>query len=171
MLIIHRNCIAYDNLDTKDLEEVQNPAMSYDDGRCWHKITDGDESLQRSLGDSYTWEELLDGNYSDGGNVIIAPSSIRNEITPQLIKLGFGIQESYFSGEDRFYFQGNEAVYIGRGRPIGFSPINGTGGAMTKKNKAWSMPDEDWEWLESQSNQSEVLRHAIALYRQHQEGK
>lgn len=38
---------------------------------------------------------------------------------------------------------------------------------MAKKNKAWSMPDEDWKWLESQSNQSEILRDAIALYRQH----
>lgn len=51
------------------------------------------------------------------------------------------------------------------GRPIGFSPINGKGKAMVKKNKAWSMPDEDWDWLESQSNQSEIIRRAIAQYR------
>jgi len=37
---------------------------------------------------------------------------------------------------------------------------------MTKKNKAWSMPDADWEWLESQTNQSEIIRSAIAFYRQ-----
>lgn len=36
---------------------------------------------------------------------------------------------------------------------------------MVKKNKAWSMPDEDWDWLESQSNQSEIIRRAIAQYR------
>lgn len=36
---------------------------------------------------------------------------------------------------------------------------------MVKKTKAWSMPDSDWEWLESHPNQSEVLRKAIALYR------
>lgn len=39
---------------------------------------------------------------------------------------------------------------------------------MTKKNKAWSMPDHHWDWLESQSNQSEILRNAIALYRSQQ---
>jgi hypothetical protein len=33
---------------------------------------------------------------------------------------------------------------------------------MTKKNKAWSMPDEDWIRLESQPNQSEFIRRAIA---------
>ena len=53
-----------------------------------------------------------------------------------------------------------------RGRPEGYSPINGKGGAMTKKNKAWSMPCSDWEWLEGQENQSDVIRRAIALYRQ-----
>lgn len=53
-----------------------------------------------------------------------------------------------------------------RGRREGFSPINGEGGAMTKKNKAWSMPDDDWQWLESQPNQSEIIRSAISLYRQ-----
>jgi len=37
---------------------------------------------------------------------------------------------------------------------------------MTKKNKAWSMPDDDWQWLESQPNQSEIIRSAIAFYRQ-----
>lgn len=56
-----------------------------------------------------------------------------------------------------------------RGRPVGFSPINGKGAAMTKKNKAWSMLDDDWQWLENQSNQSEALREAITLYRQNQE--
>lgn len=37
---------------------------------------------------------------------------------------------------------------------------------MTKKNKAWSMPDDDWKWLESQTNQSEIIRSAIASYHQ-----
>jgi len=40
---------------------------------------------------------------------------------------------------------------------------------MLKKSKAWSMPDEDWKWLESQDNQSETLRQAIAFYRQQSE--
>ena len=53
-----------------------------------------------------------------------------------------------------------------RGRPEGYSPINGKGKAMTKRHKAWSMPTSDWEWLESQENQSDVIRRAIALYRQ-----
>ena len=53
-----------------------------------------------------------------------------------------------------------------RGRPEGYSPINGKNGAMTKRHKAWSMPTPDWEWLESQENQSDVIRRAIALYRQ-----
>lgn len=37
--------------------------------------------------------------------------------------------------------------------------------SMTKKGKAWSMPDEDWEWLEDQENQAEVIRNAIQQYR------
>jgi hypothetical protein len=41
--------------------------------------------------------------------------------------------------------------------------------SMLKKSKAWSMPDEDWKWLESQDNQSETLRQAIAFYRQQSE--
>lgn len=48
---------------------------------------------------------------------------------------------------------------IAKGRPVELN-------SMTKKNKAWSMPDSDWEWLEAQPNQSEVVREAIALYRQ-----
>jgi len=43
-----------------------------------------------------------------------------------------------------------------------------SGNAMDKKNKAWSMPIAEWEWLESQPNQSETLRRAIAFYRQSQ---
>lgn len=53
-----------------------------------------------------------------------------------------------------------------RGRKPGFSPVTGWDGTLIKKNKAWSMPDPDWEWLEDQPNQSEILRQAIALYRQ-----
>lgn len=52
-----------------------------------------------------------------------------------------------------------------RGRQIGFSPINGEGGAMTKKNKAWSMTDDMWDWLESQPNQSETIRDAVEMLR------
>ena len=37
---------------------------------------------------------------------------------------------------------------------------------MKRKHKAWSMPEDDWDWLESQPNQSEIIRKAIALYRQ-----
>lgn len=51
------------------------------------------------------------------------------------------------------------------GRPQGFSPILGEDGAMVKKAKAWSMPQSDWDWLESQSNQAETIRDAIAMYR------
>jgi hypothetical protein len=58
-----------------------------------------------------------------------------------------------------------------RGRRKGFSPINGAGAAMIKKNKAWSMPQTDWDWLESQPNQSEVLRNAIAFLKQKKETK
>ena len=50
-----------------------------------------------------------------------------------------------------------------RGRPLGYSPSGGK--CLTKRNKAWSMPSEDWEWLESQPNQSQVIRQAIAEYR------
>jgi len=51
------------------------------------------------------------------------------------------------------------------GRPQGFSPILGEDMAMVKKAKAWSMPQSDWDWLESQSNQAETIRDAIAMYR------
>jgi len=34
---------------------------------------------------------------------------------------------------------------------------------MIKKNKAWSMPSELWDWLESQPNQSEYLRKLIEI--------
>lgn len=166
MLIIHKNCIAYDHLDPEDLQQIQNPAKSHDDERCWYEILDGDESIQRSLGESYTWQEILEGDYSSKSDVIIAPSILQSDVLESLQKLGFHLQESYYSGEDRYYFEGNEIRYLKPGRRTGFSPINGEGGAMIKKNKAWSMPDEDWDWLESQPNQSEVIRSAIALYRQ-----
>lgn len=68
---------------------------------------------------------------------------------------------------DKVHSLPSEGVRV-RGRPVGFSPINGDGGAMVKKNKAWSMPETDWQWLESQSNQSEIIRDAIAHYRQSQ---
>ncbi len=42
-------------------------------------------------------------------------------------------------------------------------------GSMVKRNKAWSMTAETWQWLESQPNQAETLREAIALFRQSQE--
>lgn len=69
---------------------------------------------------------------------------------------------------DKFHSLPPEGKRV-RGRPQGFSPLNGEGGAMVKKNKAWSMSGEDWRWLESQPNQSEVLREAISLHRQNQE--
>ncbi len=57
-----------------------------------------------------------------------------------------------------------------RGRQKGYSPIAEK--PLVKNRKAWSMPKEDWEWLESQENQSKVLREAIELYRQNTpEGK
>lgn len=62
---------------------------------------------------------------------------------------------------DKIYSLPSEGKRV-RGRPEGFSPINGKGGAMVKKNKAWSMPEADWQWLKNQSNQSEILRTAIA---------
>jgi hypothetical protein len=34
---------------------------------------------------------------------------------------------------------------------------------MVKKNKAWSMPQEMWDWLEAQPNQSQALREAMQL--------
>jgi hypothetical protein len=62
---------------------------------------------------------------------------------------------------DKVHFLPPEGKRV-RGRREGFSPINGEGRAMVKKNKAWSMPEADWQWLETQSNQSKVLRDAIA---------
>lgn len=40
---------------------------------------------------------------------------------------------------------------------------------MAKKSKAWSMSENDWQWLESQPNQSRVLREAIRQYREKKE--
>lgn len=51
-----------------------------------------------------------------------------------------------------------------RGRPVGFT-VSGQP-AMIAKTKTWSQNALDWEWLESHPNQSEVLRQAIAYYRQ-----
>lgn len=48
------------------------------------------------------------------------------------------------------------------GRPKGFSPIHGEDGAMVQKSKAFSMPADDWLWLEAQPNQSKTIREAIA---------
>jgi hypothetical protein len=52
-----------------------------------------------------------------------------------------------------------------KGRVPGFSPVTGWEGTLVKDCKKWSMPQSDWDWLESQPNQSEILREAIAQYR------
>lgn len=52
------------------------------------------------------------------------------------------------------------------GRPTGYTPSGNP--PMVKKPKSWSLSNDDWEWLESQSNQSESIRQAIAHYRQSQ---
>lgn len=52
------------------------------------------------------------------------------------------------------------------GRPVGYSPIRGEGGAMVQTQIKTSLPQEDLDWLNSQSNKSETVRKAIALYRQ-----
>lgn len=71
-----------------------------------------------------------------------------------------------FLGEITSPLGHNDSWWVYRQNPVGrpkdFSPINGAGGAMTKKSKAWSMPDDDWIRLESQPNQSEFIRRAIA---------
>ena len=48
----------------------------------------------------------------------------------------------------------NGLLSSGMGRPS--SPDS-----MVKRNKAWSMPKQNWDWLESQPNQSQTLRKAI----------
>jgi len=50
------------------------------------------------------------------------------------------------------------------GQKNGGRPINES--SMVKNRAAWSMPAEDWEWLNSQPNKSETIRDAIALIRQ-----
>ncbi len=50
------------------------------------------------------------------------------------------------------------------GRPTGHTPSGNP--PMVKKTKSWSFSAETWEWLESQPNQSETIRQAIALIRQ-----
>jgi hypothetical protein len=103
MLIIFRNCIGHDHLNDEDLMDVQETAVSHDDGRCWHEVSDGDESLQRMLGDAFTWTEILSGDYSSGEDVIIAPREIRKDILPALEALGFKIQNAHYAGEDRYF--------------------------------------------------------------------
>lgn len=49
-----------------------------------------------------------------------------------------------------------------RGRPVGYSP---TGEVMSQKQVKIALPPADMEWLESQPNQSEAIRKAIAYYR------
>lgn len=49
-----------------------------------------------------------------------------------------------------------------RGRSLGFTPSGKP--PMVKKTKSWSFPQADWDWIESQPNQNEVMRQAIAHY-------
>lgn len=160
MLIFHRNCIAYDDLEEEDLRKILTPAKSHDDGRCWWEVLDGDESIQRKLGDSYTWQELLNGDFSDGSDVIVAPTDLRDLMCFSLTALGFQAQPSVYSGEDRWFLNG-KVLTLSRGRRPGFSPIYGKSGSMIKRNKSWSMAQKCWDWLESQPNQSEFLRNLI----------
>jgi len=51
------------------------------------------------------------------------------------------------------------------GRPVGFSP---NGEVMRQKQVKISLLPDDMDWLESQPNQSEAIRKAIAYYRQNQ---
>lgn len=102
MLIMFNNCIAYDDLDDYDLEVVQTIANKFDDGCCWHQILKGDESVQYSIGGSFTWTEILKGDYSDGYNAIIAPIEIRNDIDSSLTELGFTRKKSCCAGQDKY---------------------------------------------------------------------
>ncbi|HEY9646764.1 MAG TPA: hypothetical protein V6C88_10360 [Chroococcidiopsis sp.] len=49
------------------------------------------------------------------------------------------------------------------GRPAGFSPINGEGGAMVQTQIKTSLPQEVIDWLNSQSNKSATTREALTL--------
>ena len=102
MLIMFQNSIAYNDLDPEDLERVENPVLSHLEGRCWFEVVDGDESLQRGLGDCFTWEDLLEGDYSSGNDLIIAPAEIREDISGPLARLGFSRQKGYFNDDDRY---------------------------------------------------------------------
>jgi hypothetical protein len=57
------------------------------------------------------------------------------------------------------------------GRPLGYSPTHGEGGAMKQTQIKTSLPQSDLDWLNSQPNKSETVRRAIALYRKHSENK
>jgi hypothetical protein len=104
MLILHKNCVGWDNLSDEQKALVQDPSPSHDDGRCWFEILDGDESIQRELGESYSWDEILDGDYSER-NTIVAPEELRGAIEPALKELGLVRQPQgspYYKGEDRY---------------------------------------------------------------------
>jgi len=103
MLIMFQNCIGWDHLeDEEDLQRIENPVMTHDEGRCWFEIADGDVSLQRKLGESWEWSELLEGDYSDGSDVIVAPTELREFIAKDLMRLGFTPDPGYFYDEDRW---------------------------------------------------------------------
>jgi hypothetical protein len=105
MLIMHKNCIGWDNLSDEQRVIVEDPAMSHDEGQCWFEILDGDESLQHELGESYTWNEIINGDYAECNDTIVAPEELRDAIESLLKSVGLTRQPQgspYYKGEDRY---------------------------------------------------------------------
>jgi hypothetical protein len=105
MLIMYKNCIGWDNLPDEQRAIVEDVAHSHNDGRCWFEILDGDESLQRELGEIYSWDEVLAGDYSESNDTIVAPEELRLLIESSLKAVGLTRQPQsspYYKGEDRY---------------------------------------------------------------------
>lgn len=101
MIILFANCIDDSLLDAEDrerLESVHDVDNIYA-GACWIEVLDGDYSQQHSLGDFYTLEELLNGDYADF-NEIVCPKDFREEVELHFLKLGLLRTKRYYSDED-----------------------------------------------------------------------
>lgn len=104
-------------------------------------------------------------DYLAGAIMKTVPSGNRQDALPvikQLADATWRLFESTYKTADgwnnaRLGLRSMVSGYLKR--PVGRPVVEGS---MVKRGKKWSMPADHWEWLESQPNQSEVLRLAIS---------
>lgn len=85
-LVIHKNNIAFDNLDSEDLELLESA-----DDNAVIEILDGDESLQRSLGEVWSLADLAT---FEAGDRLVSSYVDESEIP-----FAFEKKSGYYAGE------------------------------------------------------------------------